>query len=166
MTMTDTAPALVLQDEFRLAMGNIATPVSIVTAYDGGVPHGTTVSAFASLSMDPPMVLVSLDRRSELLEIVRRVGSFGLNVLGAHQSATASSFARKGVDRFAGIDWSLESGAPRLGGSAGWVACELHALVDGGDHEIAIGRVLRADHDDIAALTYRNRLFGTHVAHN
>ncbi|WP_208322582.1 MULTISPECIES: flavin reductase family protein [unclassified Salinibacterium] len=166
MTMTETAPTLLLQDAFRMAMGNVATPVSIVTAYEDGMPHGTTVSAFASLSMNPPMILVSLDRRSELLEIVRRVGTFGVNVLGAHQSATASVFARKGVDRFADVDWALDAGAPRLDGSSGWVACELHTLVDGGDHEIAIGTVLRAEHADVAPLTYHQRLFGTHLAHD
>lgn len=166
MTMLDAAAPLLIQEDFRMAMGNVATPVSIVTAHEHGVPHGTTVSAFASLSMDPPMILVSLDRRSELLEIVRRTGSFGVNVLGTHQAATAARFASKGVDRFADVAWSLDSGVPRLDGSASWVACELQALIDGGDHEVALGTVLRADHDELAPLTYHNRRFGTHAAHD
>jgi flavin reductase (DIM6/NTAB) family NADH-FMN oxidoreductase RutF len=164
MSLIDTAPPSLIQDAFRMAMGNVATPVSIVTAHEDGTPHGTTVSAFASLSMDPPMILVSLDRRSELLGLIRRTGSFGVNVLGAHQAGTASMFASKGVDRFAGIDWTLEDGAPRLNGSAGWVACRLEALVDGGDHEIALGTVVHAEHETIEPLTYHNRRFGTHAA--
>lgn len=165
MTMIDTAPELTIQDAFRMAMGNVATPVSIVTAYENGTPHGTTVSAFASLSMTPPMVLVSLDRRSEILEIIRRTGGFGLNVLAAEQAGTAAVFASKGVDRFADTAWSLDAGLPRLDGSASWVACEVESLVDGGDHEVALGRVISVEHAEVAPLTYHNRRFGTHASH-
>lgn len=165
MTLIDSAPAIHIQDAFRMAMGNVATPVSIVTAHENGTPHGTTVSAFASLSMDPPMILVSLDRRSELLEIVRRTGVFGVNVLAAHQGETAGRFASKGVDRFADTAWTLDNGSPRIDGSASWVACSVEALVDGGDHEVALGRVVHATHEDVSPLTYHNRRFGTHATH-
>jgi flavin reductase (DIM6/NTAB) family NADH-FMN oxidoreductase RutF len=164
MTTISTAPSPLVKDAFRMAMGNVATPVSIVTAHEDGTPHGTTVSAFASLSMDPPMVLVSLDRRSELLQIVRRTGAFGVNVLAAHQAQTASRFASKGLDRFADVKWSLDAGMPRLEGSASWVSCRLETLVDGGDHEIALGVVLHAEHAPVSPLTYHNRQFGTHSA--
>lgn len=86
---------------FRDAMAGVCTAVSVVTAMDGERPHGTTVSAFASLSMAPPMVLVALDRGSELLALVRAEGRFGLNVLGADQASCAARFARKGQDKFA-----------------------------------------------------------------
>lgn len=162
--MTSLAIAPTIQDSFRDVMGNVATPVSIVTSVLDGVPHGTTVSAFASLSMDPPMVLVSLDRRSELLSIVREAGRFGLNVLSARQSEVASRFASKGADRFAATTWNLDSGLPRLDGASGWVACELETLVDGGDHEIALGRVVAAEHADVAPMTYHRRQFGTHTS--
>lgn len=166
MTLIDTAITPLVQDAFRGAMGNVATPVSIVTTYEDGVPHGTTVSAFASLSMDPPMILVSLDRRSELLEIVRRTGTFGVNVLGAHQAAIGARFASKGVDRFADVLWSLDEDVPHLDGSASWVACRVEAIIDGGDHQIALGAVLNAQHEDVAPLTYHQRQFGTHTSHN
>ncbi|WP_318280395.1 flavin reductase family protein [Streptomyces griseoloalbus] len=94
----------------------VASRVAVVTALDGSRPHGTTVSAFASLSLAPPMALVSLDERSRLLAIIRRSGRFGLNVLGAHQADPASLFARSGpaVQRMA-----AKRGA---GAAAGWAA--------------------------------------------
>jgi flavin reductase (DIM6/NTAB) family NADH-FMN oxidoreductase RutF len=73
-------------------------------AMSDGLPHGATVSAFALLSMNSPMVLVSLDRGSELLGLVRESGRFGLKVLGSDQSQLALNFARKGgVGKFAGV---------------------------------------------------------------
>ena len=108
-------------------MAGVATPVSVVTAVAGdGVPHGTTVSAFASLSMDPPMVLVSLDRGSDLLALVRETGRFGVNVLGSTQSALALSFARKGPDKFTDVEWVTSTTAsPGCPDAPGWLACEV-----------------------------------------
>jgi flavin reductase (DIM6/NTAB) family NADH-FMN oxidoreductase RutF len=101
-----------LQTAFRDVMAAVCTPVSVVTATVDGRPHGTTVSAFASLSMHPPMVLVSLDRTSELLAVVRSSGAFGLNVLGRDQSGLARVFAGKGgAEKFAGVPWELDSGS-------------------------------------------------------
>ncbi len=103
-------------------MASVCTPVAVITAMDGERAHGTTVSAFASLSMSPPSLLVSLDQGSELLGILRRTGVFGVNVLGQDQSGLASGFARKGSGKFAGVDWSLTDGLPRLAGVPGWFA--------------------------------------------
>lgn len=79
--ISDTSARQALRD----AMAAVASPVAVVTAMDGRRLHGTTVSAFASVSLTPPMVLVSLDNQSQLLAIIRRTGRFGLNVLGSHQ---------------------------------------------------------------------------------
>src|SRR3954453_12184914 len=100
-------------------MAGVATPVSVVTAIAGGLPHGTTVSAFASLSMDPPMVLVALDRNSDLLALVRDGGRFGLNVLERGQAELAKRFARKGNAKFDGVLWWQEHGVPLLSGTSG-----------------------------------------------
>lgn len=154
-----------LAEAFREVMAGVATPVSVITAVSGdGVPHGTTVSAFASLSMDPPMVLVSLDRGSDLLALVRETGRFGVNVLGSTQSALALSFARKGPDKFATVDWTDDHGLPRLPGAPGWLACDVESLVEGGDHVVALGLVRAAATVDGAPLTYHSRVFGTHAA--
>ncbi|QXG76344.1 flavin reductase family protein [Modestobacter sp. L9-4] len=156
-----TAP---LAEEFRAVMAGVATPVSVVTTLTDGSPHGTTVSAFASLSMSPPMVLVSLDRGSELLSRLAVDSVFGVNVLGSGQAALALAFARKGSDKFTGVDWVAEDGAPRLTGSPGWLACTVSQLVAGGDHVIVLGEVRAAAREDLAPLTYHARTFGTHAA--
>jgi flavin reductase (DIM6/NTAB) family NADH-FMN oxidoreductase RutF len=155
---------MTLADSFREVMAGVATPVSVVTALRDGHPHGTTVSAFASLSMDPPMVLAALDRGSDLLARLAIGQPFGVNVLGADQASLAAAFARKGRDKFAGIGWAEDSGAPRLTGSPGWLACTVAQLVDGGDHVVVLGDVVRAVAGDGPPLTYHARTFGTHRA--
>lgn len=163
MTALEHAPAAVA-DAFREVMAGVPTPVSVVTTLDGGRPHGTTVSAFTSLSMAPPMVLVSLDRRSGLLARLAEGTPFGLNVLGAGQADLALRFARSGPDGFADVAWRAEGGAARLLGSPGWLACRVARLVDGGDHVVVLGDVLAATPERGAPLTYHARTFGTHAA--
>jgi flavin reductase (DIM6/NTAB) family NADH-FMN oxidoreductase RutF len=153
-----------LQSAFREVMASVCTPVSVVTAMSGDLPHGTTVSAFASLSMNPPMVLVSLDLGSELLAAVRQAGHFGLNVLDSSQSALALTFARKGgAAKFAGVPWEVDGGAPRIPGASGFLACSVARLVPGGDHIIVLGDVLTARAAQGRPLTYLGRAFGTHT---
>lgn len=163
--MSSTPALSSLQGAFREVMAAVCTPVSVVTAMADGLPHGTTVSAFASLSMDPPMVLVSLDRGSDLLSIVRQTGRFGVNVLSSSQSPLALTFARKGgVAKFAGVRWAVEAGVPRIPGAGGFLSCEVHSLVDGGDHVVILGTVLAADTIAGPPLIYHARVFGTHAA--
>ncbi len=158
-------PPQVMQGVFRDVMAAVCTPVSVVTAMADGLPHGTTVSAFASLSMEPPMVLVSLNRSSELLDMVRESGRFGLNVLSSGQSTLALKFATKGgVGKFAGVRWDVEAGVPRLPGAGGFLACDVTEVVEGGDHVIVLGLVRAADTVSGQPLTYHGRVFGTHAA--
>lgn len=154
-----------IQHTFREAMASVATPVSVVTTTWEGNHYGATVSAFSSLSMDPPMVLVSLDRRSTLLTAVRSAGRFGMNILSASQAATALQFASsRGMGKFDGVSWQPDSGLPRLDGAVSWLACDLVDSVQGGDHIIALGRVVSVETGDGTPLTYHRRVFGTHVA--
>ncbi|MFD8799657.1 flavin reductase family protein [Streptomyces atroolivaceus] len=154
-----------MQQAFRDVMAAVACPVAVVTALDGSRPHGTTVSAFASLSLTPPMVLVSLDERSHLLAVIRRSGRFGLNVLGAHQADLASVFARSGPDKFDGIDWSPSEELPRLPDSAAWMAAEVADCVEAGDHTVLLARATAVDPGEgsLRPLTYHRRSFGTHT---
>jgi flavin reductase (DIM6/NTAB) family NADH-FMN oxidoreductase RutF len=162
MRQRPTAPALFDPEVFRDTMASVCAPVTIVTAMDGERPHGTTVSAFSSLSLDPPLIMVALDRGSDLLAILRGSRRFGVNLMSHLQDELALTFARKGSDKFDGIDWRQEHGLPRLEDAGGWIACELRDLVDGGDHEIAIGLVVVAEPIEVAPLVYHNRQFGTH----
>lgn len=158
--VSDTALQLV----FRQVMSRVCTPVSVVTAMSGGRPHGTTVSAFASLSMRPAMALVALDRNSDLLSLLRVGHPFGVNVLSSSQSQLALNFARKGgVEKFKGLAWHVEAGVPRIPQSCGFFACEVQEMVGGGDHVIVLGLVVAAATDAGPPLTYYSRAFGTHV---
>ncbi|WP_329381545.1 flavin reductase family protein [Streptomyces sp. NBC_01351] len=151
---------------FKEAMSCVATPVSIVTGMsDDGQPFGATVSAFTSLSIDPAMVLIALDRRSRTLDMIRESGRFGLNVLGADQDDLAMAFAAKGgIDKFYGTSWSIDAGLPRISQASAWVASTVDDLVDGGDHVIVLGRVDAAESTgDKAPLVYHRRSFGTHL---
>jgi len=155
-----------LQDGLREAMASVSAPVSVVTTMANGLPRGTTVSAFASLSMGPPMVLISLNRDSELLATIRDTRTFGLNVLSSTQSEMALKFAQKGgVSKFVSVEWKLEGGVPRLPGTCGFAAGEVSEFVDGGDHVILLGLVLLADGSPLPPLTYHRRSFGTHTPH-
>jgi flavin reductase (DIM6/NTAB) family NADH-FMN oxidoreductase RutF len=146
---------------FRQALAAVAAPVAVVTSFDGDRPHGTTVSAFCSLSLDPPLVLVSLDRDSDLLRMVRQSRRYGINVLAHDQEDLATRFARKGVDKFDDVAWSPDTDLPRMQGTASWFACRLHDLIDGGDHVIAVGFVEHAEASPAHPLLYRQRAFGT-----
>lgn len=143
-------------------MANVAAPVAIVTVLDDGVPHGTTVSAFCSLSMDPPMLLVSLDAGSSLLRHVGVGRTLGVNVLSAAHDQLALRFAQRGVDRFGGLDWYVADGAPALPDVHAWVAIEVERLVDAGDHVVVLGRATAAAAGTHRPLTYWQRSFGSH----
>ena len=145
-------------------MGSVCTPVTVVTAFDGERPHGTTVSAFSSLSLTPPMVLVALDEASDLLALLQTSSRFGINILSHAQDGLAGRFATKGGDKFADVDWSPRAGAPHILDSACWISCEVANLVPGGDHTIVLGNVIETDYLDYAPLTYHRRSFGTHAA--
>jgi len=149
---------------FRDAMATVCTPVAVVTAMDGERPHGTTVSAFASLSMSPPSLLVSLDQGSELLSLILGSGAFGINVLGSAQSALAAQFARKGKDKFLDVAWRIDRSVPRIAGVPHWVAAEVMDTATVADHTIVFGRALAVESEIVPPLTYHDRVFGTHAA--
>src|SRR5262245_41104543 len=151
------------RDTFRETLGAVCTPLAVVTSQLGGRPHGTTVSAFCSLSLDPPLVLVSLSCASDLLAMIRTTGRFGINVLEHSQQALATRFARKGDDKFAGVAWSMDHDLPRIHGAGSWIACRLEDLLDGGDHAIVVGLVEHADQDARQPLLYQRATFRTAV---
>lgn len=149
---------------FRNAMAHVCSPVSVVTAFDGGRPHGTTVSALTSLSAEPPMILVCLRNDSDLLALLKRGGVFGVNLLGIGQTDLALKFAGKGADKFDGVAWRLDHGIPRIDGAGVWLGCQVADFLPGGDHAIVVGWVTTAIAVGGALpLTYHGRAFGTHV---
>jgi flavin reductase (DIM6/NTAB) family NADH-FMN oxidoreductase RutF len=157
----DTAPRSVAEQAFRDTMASVCAPVTVVSAMDKDRPHATTVSAFSSVSLDPPMILVALDRGSDLLPIVTRARRFGVSLLAHGQHEPATALARKGSDKLTAVAWTEHRGLPRIPGG-GWVECEVGDLVDGGDHVIVLGRVVASEPVGGAPLVYHGRRFGTH----
>jgi len=132
----------VTADDFRAALSRWASGVTIVTAAG---PVGMTVSAFSSLSLDPPLILVSLARAAATHDPVLAAPGFAVHILEDDQAELSHRFATA-QDRFNGLDWSTGPyGAPLLHGGVARIACERHATVDGGDHTILIGRVVQVD---------------------
>jgi flavin reductase (DIM6/NTAB) family NADH-FMN oxidoreductase RutF len=156
--------ALGLRDRFRDAMRQVAAPVCVVTTMGDSGPHGTTVSAFASLSMNPPMLMLSLDNSSRLLARVGVGVRLGINVLAVDQHELATRFAGKAEEKFDGVEWSLDEGAPRLDGCPSWVVIDIRQVIPGGDHMVVLGVVRHAVAcDGHLPLTYHDRKFGTHT---
>jgi flavin reductase (DIM6/NTAB) family NADH-FMN oxidoreductase RutF len=159
---TDAADCVVL-DAFRETLSRVPGPVTVVTTLAGGRPHGTTVSAFCSLSADPPLVLVSLDRSSDLLGLLRKTGRFAVNLLAAGQEDIGLACARKGPEKFDSVPWRDEAGVPKIDGAAAWLACDIRELLPGGDHVIVVGLVTACETREAEALVYHRRRF-FHVA--
>ncbi|MHA6524086.1 flavin reductase family protein [Tessaracoccus sp. G1721] len=149
-----------LLTSFRDAMARVAAPVTVVTTAIGGAPTGTTVSAFASLSITPPMVLFALDNRGGMIERVRASGRIGINILAADQAEVAVRFARQDLpDRFSGLAWREDHGLPRIEGVAAWVRCDELTFEPGGDHTIILGTVAAAEVTGDESLAYHMRRF-------
>lgn len=129
----------------RDALGCFATGVTIVTALDdSGNPIGLTANSFTSVSLDPPLLLVCLARTSNSLPAMEQRDSFAVNVLHIGQQPASTLFARKDQERFALTPYEhWETGVPIIKGSLSSFECRRHAIHDGGDHLILVGRVLR-----------------------
>jgi flavin reductase (DIM6/NTAB) family NADH-FMN oxidoreductase RutF len=127
---------------FRSVLGRFASGVTIVTALDQqGSPHGMTVSAFSSLSLEPPLVLVCIDNTATMSPLMARIEHFGVNVLSSAQEELSRRFAGQD-DRFAGVGYTASpSGAPILDDVLAWLDCRVVARHAAGDHVIVIGEV-------------------------
>ncbi|MEV0733360.1 flavin reductase family protein [Polymorphospora sp. NPDC050346] len=130
---------------FRTALGTFPTGVAIVTFQTGDGPHGMTVNSLVSLSLDPPLIGISVDRRARSAELIERVGRFAVNVASAGQRDLAVRFATNGLrgeELFAGVDWTPGyGGAPILAGCLAAVDCDLHSILPTGDHLLYLGEV-------------------------
>jgi flavin reductase (DIM6/NTAB) family NADH-FMN oxidoreductase RutF len=129
--------------DFRSALGTYATGVTIITAAGtDGKPYGLTCNSFASVSLNPPLVLWSLGMFSQALSTFQNAGHFAVNILGASQQALAKKFATSSADKFAGVEWTAGLGnAALLAGSVASFQCRVVDRYYGGDHVIFLGAV-------------------------
>jgi 3-hydroxy-9,10-secoandrosta-1,3,5(10)-triene-9,17-dione monooxygenase reductase component len=152
-------------DLFRMVMGHFVTGVTVVTALDGERPFGITVSAVTSVSLQPPLVMVALDRRRFLTPIVRVAGRYAVNVLSEDQQAMSDCFAGApvvpGRDAFCGAPWHAgTTGLPLIDGAIATLECTVVETFSAGDHDLFIGRVDSLDNElqhPMPLLYYRRR---------
>ncbi len=147
--------------EFRNALGQFATGVTIVTACDSsGERVGATVSSFNSVSLDPPLVLWSLDKRAHSRAVFESTSHFAVHVLKLEQQELARRFATRGANKFAGLSCDAGLGAvPLLSDCAASFECETRNRYDGGDHLIFVGEVKRFTHAACAPLVFHGGAF-------
>jgi len=133
--------------DFRGAMRHLTGGVSVITVGRGTDITGMTVTSVSSLSLDPASLIVSINRESSSWPLLRRHGSFGVNILTADQLDVAERFTGKdglkGADRFAGAQWTtLVSGVPMLVGALSAIDCAAEDIIERHSHAIVVGRVL------------------------
>ena len=152
---------------FRRALGNFATGVTVVTAATAsGRKVGVTANSFNSVSLDPPLILWSIDKRSSSHEVFEEASHFAVNVLAADQIDLSNNFTRPKDDRFAGIEYEPgEGGAPVFADCSARFHCEKFQQVDGGDHWIMIGKVVAFDDFGRSPLLYHQGAYSMALPH-
>ena len=148
-------------DEFREVIGHFATGVTVITTTEDGRPLGTTASAVTSLSLEPPMILVCLNKESATGRAMAASGRFAVNILGEHQSDLAVRFAAKGGDKFDGVaTTSGEWNEPLLSEALATLECTVVERTTGGTHVVFFGQVETASARPGAPLAYYRGQFG------
>ncbi len=132
----------------RQTMADFASGVTIVTSQWQGVAHAMTATAFCSVSLEPPLVLVCVSKASRFHQVVANADAWAVSLLSGDQEAVARHFANRGRDlrtQFDRVPHTLGvfSGAPLIDGALAWLECETYDQHDGGDHTIVVGRVRR-----------------------
>ncbi|CAN5612077.1 flavin reductase family protein [soil metagenome] len=143
--------------EFRRILGHWTTGVAVVsTVTEDGAPRGLTASAVASVSLQPPLVLVCVERRADTHEYISSAGFFSISILPQSAERIARRFAGDATDaKFDGIAYHSEAtGAPVLDDALAWIDCRVRFVHDGGDHTIFVGEVLAGDAREGEPLVY------------
>ena len=162
MSGSPDVPRIVDPEVMRDVLGHFASGVTVVTALPDDGPIGFTCQSFSSLSLDPPLVAFAPARTSRTWSLLREIGRFCINVLDEGQDDVSQRFARSGADKFDAVSWlPSPHGAPVLEGVVAWIDAELWAEYDGGDHTIAVARVLDLGaHPDRRPLLYHRGSYG------
>jgi flavin reductase (DIM6/NTAB) family NADH-FMN oxidoreductase RutF len=137
---------MITNDEFKAALGRFASGVTVVTTKDAnGKLHGLTVSAFSSVSMNPPLILVCILKTTGSHSSFEESKAFVVNILDESQQQISNHFASHLDDKFCGQHYQLnENGLPVLANCLASLECNLKHSYDGGDHTIFVGKIIRA----------------------
>ena len=154
--MTETDQTGFDARDLRRAFGNFATGVTIVTTLDkDGAPCGFTANSFTSVSIDPPLLLVSIAKSAYGCGIFTASSGYAINILAQDQRRLSNRFARAGEDKFADLDWhTATTGSPIIDGVVAWFDCIHFQQVDAGDHIILIGRVMEYSYNTHSPLGF------------
>ena len=152
---------------FRRALGNFATGVTVMTAATpDGQKVGVTANSFNSVSLDPALILWSIDKRSTSYDVFAEATHFAVNILAADQIELSNQFARPSDDKFAGVDFARGvGGAPLLADCAARFQCERHQILEGGDHWIMLGKVVAFDDFGRSPLLYHQGAYSMVLPH-
>lgn len=157
---TEIVPDAANARVFRDALGRFATGVTVVTIMGPDGPMGFTANSFASLSLDPALVLWSPAKASQRYPFFVAARHYAIHVLGQHQADLPARLSRGGLG-FEGLDWQLNAeGVPTLAGALARFDCAQHATHDGGDHLIIVGQVLRLTLEEGEPLVFAKGRFG------
>ncbi|MFE2341313.1 flavin reductase family protein [Streptomyces sp. NPDC059431] len=149
---------------FREVLGAFASGITVVAAVaDGGRPAGLACQSFASLSLDPPLVLLCVGKGSSSWPKVRAAGRVGVSILAEEQRSVCEALGRPGEEKFAGVDWEPSAhGAVRITGALATVDCALEAVHEAGDHYLVTARVLElTTRDGGSPLLYYRSAYAT-----
>jgi flavin reductase (DIM6/NTAB) family NADH-FMN oxidoreductase RutF/DNA-binding GntR family transcriptional regulator len=150
-------------EEFRDVIGHFASGVTVITAMHDGAPKGTTASAVSSLSLEPPMVLICLNKTSSTAKAVAAARRFAVNILGEDQAEEAMRFAKRADqgDKFAGVAINIgDQGEPLLADALATLECHVAEQVTGGTHHVFLAEVERASARSGSPLAYFRGQFG------
>lgn len=136
---------------FRRTLGHYCSGLIVVAAVADGAPVGMTCQSFFSVSLEPPLVALSVGKSSTSFPTIRQAQTFSISVLAAHQREVSATFARTGADKWRGIDWRPGCHKqPILHGAIAWFECRIRDIHDAGDHEIVVADVLDFACDETA----------------
>ena len=144
------------KNELRRVMGHFATGVTVITTFSKeGKLHGLTANAVSSLSLDPPLLIICVDKKAESYASFEESGVFTVNILAADQEDLSRRFAVSGGEKFEGVAFRRgANGAPILNGSLAHLECKLYASYEGGDHTIYLGLIDEAETREIKPLLF------------
>lgn len=157
--------SLVDSMKLRQTLGHFGTGVVVVGAVDeNGEPTGMAMNSFSTVSMDPALISFCVTHHSSTWPKIAGASTFSVNILSEAQSSLGRVFSKRGIDRFAGVDWSPGPfGAPFLDESTAWLECEIYDQVPAGDHVMILGKI---KHLEVAELSrpplmfFKSQFFG------